>query len=91
MKLWLLRPLKDADDLEPAAWDPWYDKAFGFVVRADSEDAARGYAQEQAGSEAYDDDYERTRLVWLDPALVACTPLTDEGEGGVILRDFRSA
>lgn len=31
MKLWLLRPIETEG---PNLWDPWYDKAFGFVVRA---------------------------------------------------------
>ena len=36
MRLWLLRPqegLIEGDN----PWDPWYDKAFGFVVRAETE------------------------------------------------------
>ena len=48
MRLWLLRPV-EGDSL----WDPWYDKAFGFVVRAE---AARsmprdGRVQRGQGSE----------------------------------------
>lgn len=36
-KLWLLRPI---DENSPP-WTPWYDKAFGFVIRAESEREAR--------------------------------------------------
>lgn len=43
MKLWLLRPIKD--------WIPWYDKSFGFVIRAESEDAAREMADKNRENE----------------------------------------
>lgn len=36
MKIWLLRPIDGCDE-----WNPWYDKAFGFVVRAAREQEAR--------------------------------------------------
>lgn len=37
MRLWELRPI----DKDSGPWEPWYDKAFGFVVRADTEAQAR--------------------------------------------------
>ena len=40
MKLWLIR----TRDPTSGAWDPWYDKAFGFVVRAETEGQARKFA-----------------------------------------------
>lgn len=40
MKIWLLRPIDGCDE-----WNPWYDKAFGFVVCANSEQEAREAAR----------------------------------------------
>jgi hypothetical protein len=75
MQLWLLQPVE--------IWEPWYDKAFGFVVRAESEDEARRFASAKEGDEGKD--------VWLDPTLTTCEPLVAGGEPGIILRDFWSA
>ena len=50
MKLWLLRPREDLPyDKDP--WEPWYDKAFGFVVRAETEERARAIGQESGMAE----------------------------------------
>ncbi len=77
MNLYILRPIKD--------WEPWYDRAFGFVVRAASARNAReaAAAQWQHGDEGAE--------VWRDPKLTSCQILRSEGEEGVVLRDFRSA
>jgi len=56
MKLWLLRPRVLEDTFDP--WEPWYDKAFGFVVRAETEKDARQMAQERAGIEVDLREYE---------------------------------
>ena len=37
MRLWILRPIDEA----AGQWSPWFDKAFGFVMRAETEEAAR--------------------------------------------------
>jgi len=50
MKLWLLRPV-DGLKKNDNPWKPWYDKAFGFVVRADTEEEARALAHADAGDE----------------------------------------
>ena len=47
MKLWLLRHIAGRPE-----WEPWYDKAFGHVVRAETEQQARELAAEAAGAEA---------------------------------------
>lgn len=75
MKLWILRPIN--------AWEPWYDKAFGFVVRAETEDAARTLASEQAGDELSHS--------WMMSSRTSCVPLEQEGEAAVIIRDFAAA
>lgn len=88
MKLWLLRPL----DAESGPWNPWYDKAFGFVVRADTEADARALAAKDAGDEADGEDFEPLPVnPWQDPALASCVELAHEGDAGVIIMDFKSA
>lgn len=44
MKLWLLRPI----DPHGGLWDPWFDKIFGFVVRAETETEARTLADRKS-------------------------------------------
>ena len=46
MKLWILRPIEGSP-----YWEPWYDKAFGFVVRAKDEKEARMIAYRDQGDE----------------------------------------
>lgn len=74
MKLWLLKPKNDEH------WDPGYDKAHGFVIRADSERQARELAASKAGYEG--------KEAWFRPQYSTCFELTVEGPAGVILRDF---
>ena len=51
-KLWILRPVKEIKDREKDnPWNPWFDRAFGFVVRAKTETEARELAHSQAGDE----------------------------------------
>ena len=87
MRLWLLKPVDGLSDDE-SPWEPWFDKAFGFVVRADSEESARKYANGVAGEE----NHECKGITpWLDNGYSTCQELTDEGKEGVILQDFHSA
>jgi len=92
MKLWLLRPIHTPGD-DP--WEPWYDKTFGFVVRADDAQSARQFAHEDAGNENWvawmGRRCAKTDAPWLDPAYSTCTPLTDDGEPGVVIHDHASA
>lgn len=80
MKLWLLKP-REEDKL----WEPWYDKAFGFVVRAETEARARELAEEMAGNESREG---RQQFAWKDPEHSTCQELLPEGEETVVLRDF---
>ncbi len=73
--LFLIKPIED--------WEPWYDKAFGFVVRASSEVHARQVAAEEAGDEGPD--------VWLDAAKTRCEVIDSNGPPCVLCRDFASA
>lgn len=86
MKLWLLQPINGEDEV--GAWKPWYDKAFGFVVRACSEEDARNIADDNAGAE---NGWNNKRHPWLDANQSICTELTTEGDVGVIMRDLRTA
>lgn len=36
IKLWILEPVEDLEGKEDP-WDPWFDKAVGFIVRAATE------------------------------------------------------
>ncbi len=82
MKLWILEPrLMEEEQKNP--WSPWYDKAFGFVVRAESEEKARELAADDKGSEEVE--------AWLDSNLSSCLQLISDGEEKVILRDFAAA
>lgn len=94
MKLWILRPkpgLVTGDN----PWEPWYDKAFGFVVRAETENEARCLAHDEAGEEN-DNDFlgkttANTTTPWLDSKYSTCKELTADGSRDVILRHFASA
>lgn len=72
MRLWLLRRS-----------DPRliYDTNEGFVIRAESEAAARGLANSQAADEG---------AIWEDPAASSCEPLDHDGSRGIVLIDFNA-
>lgn len=75
MKLWHLLPIGVGGH-----WSPWYDKAFGFVVRAESETEARALAAKVAGDEG--------EVAWTDKGSSTCIELTADGEAGVVIRDY---
>jgi hypothetical protein len=79
MKLWLLRPVNEA--LEP--WMPWYDRMFGFVVRASDEPRARLLASSKAGDEGPE--------AWLSPAHSTCVELRPDGQEAIVMEDYNSA
>ncbi len=85
MKIWLLRPI-DGDSL----WDPWYDKAFGFVVRAESEAEARALALTESGDEVRGWGADPDRTAW-EPAHSTCIEVTPDGAPGIVMRDFKDA
>ena len=78
MKLWLLRPIEEISD-----WVPWYDKAFGHVVRAEDETDARKLAATEAGSEGED--------AWLNSKKSTCVELRADGEAEYIIQDVAAA
>lgn len=92
MKLWLLKPRSDiADGASP--WKPWYDRCFGLVVRAETEDNARAIADQNGGDETCRAEYEWQveRHPWIDVNLSTCEMLMPEGDESVIIRNMRYA
>jgi hypothetical protein len=95
MKLWLLEA-KDVGFPEGEnPWNPWYDKCFGFVVRAETEEEARGIAHENAGDENRGEFLSQktanTKGPWKDARYSTCVELTADGERGMVLQDFHAA
>ena len=81
MKLWLLRPIDE--DSDESLWHPWYDRTFGFVVRAQDTVVARVWAASRHGDEG--------GKAWLDDTQTSCEELTSAGDGGILLIDYRNA
>ena len=94
MKLWLLRPVTDLPK-DDNPWNPWYDKAAGFVVRAETEADARGYAHARAGDENRGEflgkSISDTHEPWKDAKYSTCVELLPEGCEGVVIIDFNAA
>ncbi len=86
LKLYILRPVYREDGGIPKGgpWDPWYDKTFGAVIRADSEAKARQLmASDYRGAEG--------GPAWINPTLSTCELLTVDGAVGAVITDFRRA
>ena len=84
MRLWILRPINP----DAGPWSPWYDRCFGFVIRADSESQARRETEGATGDEQVGLDGSNP---WLDATLTTCVELTETGDAGIIISDFHSA
>lgn len=85
MKLWLLRPVQV---LANNPWRPWwYDKSFGFVVRAKDEASAREIAHYEAGKENLETDIADEP--WKDANYSTCVELSAEGPAEMVMRDFK--
>jgi len=94
MKLWLLRPCdKLPSDDNP--WDPWFDKAFGFVIDTDTEAEARKFANDNSGDEKRGEfmgsKIAETQAPWLEAKYSTCVELTADREPGIVITDFHSA
>lgn len=50
MIVWILSARDDLDENDNP-WKPWYDKNFGFIIRAKTEKEAREIADENAADE----------------------------------------
>ncbi len=94
VKLWVLRAIERLPPGTESPWEPWYDKTFGFVVRAETEADARALANANGSHETGPISREIYRIggdPWLDPLFSTCEELTPEGRAEVILMDHRSA
>ena len=82
MNLYLLKPRDDIKE-ESSPWEPRYDKAFGFVVRAGTETDARKLATTEGGDEICSEP-----TAWLDPEYSTCEALAYyiKGEEKIILQ-----
>ena len=95
MKLWILQNKPDLGEDDP--WEPWYDRAFGFIVAAPDEQSARVIATRHAGDEAHrwTENYANRdeTHAWTDPKYSTCKELTAESYAAptMVLRDFASA
>lgn len=89
MKLWILRPIHNDDPRAESPWRPWYDRAFGFIVRAETETEARMLPD--ASEETGDECNRSFGNPWLDPVLTTCVELNAGGVAGIVMVDFRSA
>ena len=81
MKIWLLEPVNGLP-VDDDPWEPWYDKVFGQVIRAGSEEEARKVAQENGEDECRRD----FATPWLESRYSTCVELTADGEPGLILK-----
>lgn len=61
-------------------WIPWYDKTFGYIIRAVSEEAARTIAHEDDGE-----------MPWKDDRYSLCTEITPKGKAEILLEDHHAA
>jgi hypothetical protein len=89
MKLWLLEPVENLNKNDNP-WARWHDKAFGFVVRAETEVNARKIAASEAGDE---NNWVRKRKInpWIHVEYSTCIELLPDGPEEMILCDFHSA
>ena len=94
MELWILRPIEGLPEGDNP-WQPWCDKAFGFVVRAETQKEARTLAHNDAGDENRGEflnkETSKTKSPWLDPKYSTCDILSAEGEAMVVIKDFAAA
>jgi hypothetical protein len=88
MNLFLLRPTEENE-----IWEPWYDKYFGFVVRAETESNAR--AMISGKNITLGDECDRLTGFnpWQSPENTTCVKIADDvnGEAEILMSDFHAA
>lgn len=84
MKLFILRPAGNLPETD-SPWVPWYDKSFGFVIRAETEERAREIADSNA------EDENRHKKPWLDAKYSTCVELLPDGREELVMLDLASA
>ena len=88
MKLFLLKPREDLED-NGNPWEPWYDKCFGVVVRAESHTTARRIAEGHESGEA--SPTFGVVGAWTNSKYSSCSELKAQGSEGVIIQDIYGA
>lgn len=96
-KIWILKNRENLPkDDDP--WKPWYDKCFGMVVVAETEEEARLTASKNAGDEErnlflHKRGYKKDVNPWLDETYSTCEELRPENFDTyqVILQDVAHA
>ncbi len=89
MNLWMLKPVdaatatktyaREEQQVEVKRWT--WDCAYGFMVRAETEEEARSLASEQCGDEGPES--------WTDTSLSTCDVVSAaDGEAEVLMQDF---
>ena len=94
MKLWILRPRRDLEEGNDP-WKPWYDKSFGFIIRAETETQARVIADSNGADENRGEFLRQkiadTKNPWLSAMYSTCEILSSEGNEELIMHDFAAA
>lgn len=92
MPLYELRPTELG---RKTNWDPWYDKCFGFLIRARTELSARKIADKEAGDENrgefLGEVLSKEKHPWLNAEYSTCKEVKEKGKTELIIKDFRSA
>jgi len=78
MKLYILKAVEGVED-----FNPWLDKSFGHLVRAENEENARDIASKRCGDEGTES--------WLNKSKTTCEELTINGEEEHLMVDFALA
>lgn len=81
MKLYILRPCTTIEGKSP--WEPWYDKCFGMVVRAENSSEARQIASDNAN--------EEEPIAWYSSLYSTCEELSPVGPSKLIMKDSHDA
>jgi len=85
MKTFILRPKDKLEKSDVNPWEPWFDKAFGFVINAENEKEARSIAQSNGGAET------RNNCKAWSEKYSTCVELGTITDKGVIMEDFAKA
>lgn len=90
MKLWFLTA---RDEELPDDDNPWldeYDKNFSLVIRAETEEQARQFAQDNSDRESNARKNGEIVEPWLTDKYTTCQELTPAGNVGVICTDHKN-
>lgn len=91
MKLWILEPVSRLSKYDNP-WEPWFDKCFGFVICAETEEEARKIASLNGRDEIRKDLYSHIEGdAWLNPKYSTCKLLKPGDKAEVVMSDVHSA